>query len=177
MILKKENWAAFLLAAVFALFTLLVFCNKAVAGTPNASLLMQTAHSGRLDLLDAEKQTYQLTLYNVEPYVSYFTDRPRRKTGLMPLQDFIQLWTSNQPDNFKAVPPNVAIETISKELFLFRKHENVIAEITDARFNTVDHTVTYTLHFLKKNTEIKPHATLAFTTLVFDGVNWDPGGY
>jgi len=41
--------------------------------------------------------------------VSWFTDRPVRDAGHMPMDFFVSLWTKTDSDGFAADPPNVAI--------------------------------------------------------------------
>jgi hypothetical protein len=48
--------------------------------------------------------------------VTWFTDRPVRDAGYLPLESFVNLWNSAEQDSFKNDPPNVAIDAAGKTL-------------------------------------------------------------
>jgi hypothetical protein len=57
-----------------------------------------------LQMDKVDKTKGKLTLYNVNRKMTYFTDRPYRKAGQMPMQDFITNWHKS----FKKDPPNAS---------------------------------------------------------------------
>ena len=54
-----------------------------------AAQFVQTAKSATIASIAEAKGEYEITLTNVDPYVSFFSDRPERVTGMLPLAEFI----------------------------------------------------------------------------------------
>ncbi|MDF1777766.1 MAG: hypothetical protein P1V13_17175 [Rhizobiaceae bacterium] len=54
-------------------------------------------------------ETQSMTLDGLAPTIYYFTDRPVRSAGYMDIDAFVALWQGDEPDSYKAVPPNAAI--------------------------------------------------------------------
>jgi len=80
--------------------------------TPQPSNFIQfvlSAESGTLRALDATENTYSLQLDNVNPQVSFFTNRPRRISEQMDTKKFIKRWIAPPPDSFMNNPPNAAL--------------------------------------------------------------------
>ena len=70
----------------FILMMLLGFSSLGFA-TENNFLFFQASAKGAIT--QAEKNTYTLTLNNASEYVSYFTERPARKSGIVSVNKFI----------------------------------------------------------------------------------------
>lgn len=58
---------------------------------------------------DVKTQVQSMTMDGLAPTVYYFTDSPVRSAGYMDLEAFVALWQGDEPDSYKAVPPNAAI--------------------------------------------------------------------
>lgn len=147
-------------------------------------MFLQSAKSGSLVPISAEKGSYLITLNNVDPYLSYFSDRPNRVTGLLPLDNFIKLW-SHGSNKFDTNPPNVAIETTKIKLFFDKKKATILATLTQPAYNKKTHQLSYRLTTLTTKLPRFKKAKLGFTELFIDGINikankfpihWHPGG-
>lgn len=139
----------------------------------NSSLLfVQIAKSASLTPISKEANTYKLTLKNVEPFTSYFTDRPDRHTGLIRTHQFIKHW--NHQKDYAQTPPNVAIES---SILKSREHFNKIFELSNPIYDAKNNTVTYQAKLLdksllNKNTSSTP-IMLGYVVLFIDDFHWD----
>lgn len=114
--------------------------------------------------------SYTLTLQHVPAYVSYFSNRPERVTGLIPLPKFIQLWSnSSGKDSFLSIPPNVAFAMLSKS----GKAQNFIATVSKPAYS--DDQLQYTLNIIGKN-KIET-GQMAHVDIFFDDIPWNSGGF
>jgi len=69
--------------------TLLQPINPPQLGQTELYLFVQTATSGTLTPLNPAVGLYRLTLQNVSPKVVFFSDRPNRDSGSMPVQSYL----------------------------------------------------------------------------------------
>ena len=87
----------------------------------------------------------KLTLTNISPAVSYFSDRPFRRAGTMEMAHFLDAWTTDKREsNFTTNPPNAGLvffeeqgkkySEISLELMSPEYDENKGVLIFDVRF-------------------------------------------
>lgn len=83
--------------------------NTNINSKDESYLFVQTAHSAKIQPHPSKPNTFVITLHAIAPSVTYFTDRPTRKAGLMPMQKLLELWEINNEDSFKKNPPNVDI--------------------------------------------------------------------
>lgn len=151
------------------------------AATEKTMLLefVQTAQKGNLEALEGKSGQYKLTLYKVDPYVGYFSDRPKRVTGIMPIKKFVRLWNEKSIDNnFTINPPNAAIETMIIQMIFNNHRISLVASLSNPEYHGHDHSISYTINLLTKAPPIKS-AKLGFTVLFIDGlgIHWNPGGF
>lgn len=52
---------------------------------------------------------FRMPVDSTSKVVTWFTDRPVRDAGIMPLTDFVAQWSKGGTDGFKTDPPNVSI--------------------------------------------------------------------
>lgn len=71
-------------------------------------IFMQNASSATIQPIKNRPGYYYLILNNTGPYITYFTSRPHRFRGLVPVSEFIQAWGIGE-NNFKLNNPNGAI--------------------------------------------------------------------
>jgi hypothetical protein len=112
---------------------------------------------------------YVLTLHKPELYVSFFSDRPQRITGLLPVQHFLKLWDSKNKAEFRQDPPNVALES---------KKANLIGTLTYPQYNSKTGDITFRFTPLTQIPKTFTYGqNLGYTVLFIDDVSWDPGGF
>ncbi|HEV7585849.1 MAG TPA: hypothetical protein VGO14_08730 [Solirubrobacteraceae bacterium] len=93
---------------------------SAVAATPPGYLYVITGFHGKLKAVSKGHSLYQLTLAQSTD-VTYFSDRPQRRSGVIPLDVFVKDWTTF---GFTAEPPNAALvisgAPANRDTFIFR---------------------------------------------------------
>lgn len=134
----------------------------------NDYLFFQSASNASIAKLS--ENNYTLTLNETSGFVTYFTDRPVRKAGLMKLSEFLALWKNKAiKNNFAENPPNVAIDMVTDK----GVHQHAIAVVTQPVYK--DGVLSYQLHIpaQKQLNEGK----LQYVALFFDDIHWNPGGF
>lgn len=124
---------------LLSLFTVSAVSAKAPAKKAQKEidyLFVQMAPTATLQ--QSEKGTYKLRLTDASPYVKYFTNRPARITGMMPIKKFLVEWKHH----FNQVTPNAGIYGIQG------RHEpvSIMVELTQPVYDAKNHTITYTAH-------------------------------
>lgn len=92
------------------LFSTTVFASSTSNQNKNAQLLfVMLAKHGAIQVVDKQKQTYQVSLKNVNPEVVYFSNRPIRESGHVDLTKFLNAWKNG---SFVQNPPNGVMEAV-----------------------------------------------------------------
>jgi len=55
--------------------------------------------------------TYRLTFIGVNPYITYFNNRPKRNQGVAAMQNFMKAWNVGA-NNFQVNPPNAMLTAV-----------------------------------------------------------------
>ncbi len=112
--------------------------------------------------------TYEVKLDNVTPYVTYFSDRPKRYASSMPMNEFLALWHDPGSDGFKGDPPNVDLHGIKDKE---GKDLNLVLVLTDPIYNNDTRTLRYTAHQLSDSkANVVAKADLDDVVLFIDNV-------
>jgi hypothetical protein len=94
--------------------------SNAVAATAPGYLYVITGFHGKLKAVGKSHSLYQLTVAQTTG-VTYFTDRPQRRSGVMPLSVFVNNWARS---GFTTDPPNAALvisgAPANRDTFIFR---------------------------------------------------------
>lgn len=146
---------------------LILFSSFAFAES-NSILFFQTANQA--DLIKEKGDRYTLRIVKPLEHINYFSNRPKKQAGFLPLHTFLTFWKDKKiPYNFAKIPPNVAITSMLRN----GKQQNYVASITNATYK--NKSLQYTLDIIVK----KPIHTgqMKHISLFFDDINWDPGGF
>lgn len=140
-------------------------------------LFTLSANSAVVKPVNASAGEYSLTLNKVQPYVSYFSDRPNRITGLMPTSKFIQAWNPQSGGNFKQMAPNVDVEGIKVHGIFHQKDMFFILSLNNPQYNQTTHSLSFTATALNGDKGVMPTQTtkLHNTALFIDNSPWCPG--
>ena len=74
---------------------------------PTTYLFVQNAHSGSFVPVEGEENLYTLTMEGVSPQTIYFSDRPKRDVGQVPMGKFL-----DELGFVEANPPNAALDML-----------------------------------------------------------------
>lgn len=148
------------------------FNMKASATTKTAPdmLYIQTANNAIVKQLGKTTGSYQLTLTDVNPMVTYFSDRPARLVGQIGNATYLQTWNQGGKQSFNKDAPNAVISGVA---MVNGKGEsvNIVMTLSNPTVNAKNHTITYTAKSLS-STESKLDFTntkLHYTTVFIDG--------
>ncbi|MEC7840302.1 MAG: hypothetical protein VX777_09720 [Chlamydiota bacterium] len=108
----------------------------------NFSLLfIQSAEEVTLKQDRKNPDRWTVTLYNVDPDVAYFSDKPRKMAGKVTISDFIEEWN---------VDNNATLSTPAGSLVTKFSHKNATGSdserkviLSNPRYNTKKGTLTY----------------------------------
>lgn len=96
-----------------ALLTQFVGVTQSVLAASYANLFVMTAPSAQLKPIANTRHQYELTLKGMQPQVTYFTDKPERKTGKTTMAEFLNIWQANALNN-RNNQPNVSLVTYAR---------------------------------------------------------------
>lgn len=152
-----------LAVSVMCLFTGAVSADPAetmkAAGEDASWLFIQTAGSAKFD-------GSILVLENVSPVTTMFSDRPVRVAETIPTESFVAGWAANGPDSFESDPPNAALTIIVDGAL---RTTTVI--LSEPQLEGA------TLTFKAQPLEGELPAMGAQTSIFFDDIHWEPGGF
>jgi hypothetical protein len=104
------------------------------AGWPSFTFVQEAANG---TFVKNEDGNYTLTLYNVVPYTTYFSDPPEQIAGFSPMESFLYGFNWNYP--------NAALSLVDAE----EDNDTVILAITSPRYDNQTKTLTYTAKILE----------------------------
>lgn len=132
-------------------------------------LMIQHGDKATIDHKPGDK-TFTITLQDVSPYVAYFSDRPARKAGTIPLQEFLKLWERKGTQSFQSDPPNANFNAMEMGTSVSDGGvKNFSIELTNPQYDSQANTLRYTAVPLQ-GTEIPKSNTLHYVTLFIDNV-------
>lgn len=177
--LQRKSLGGLLLAGVISLSAPLALAKDTThsatqpAATASAQkdmqlLFVQAGRNAILKPIDIAKGKYQITLQQIDPYISYFTDAPHRKSGLMRLDKFYENWQNGSifKTQFK---PNVAMQSVDIQT---KEHVNRVFEVSKPSYDATTHSVTYQAKLLGQQGLPKAEINLGYTVLFIDDFHW-----
>jgi hypothetical protein len=78
--------------------------------------------------------SYTLTFFGVNPYITYFTNRPNRHQGLAAVEDFMKAWTVGS-NNFQVNPPNAMLTAVRINNVENNNQQFYIFTLTSPKYN------------------------------------------
>jgi uncharacterized protein YjbI with pentapeptide repeats len=107
-------------------------------------LFAQTANRGQMTPIKGTPR-FHLKLFGVHPQVVWFSDRPARESGTIPVRRFALSWAGF---GFLDEPPNAALTV----LHTGKRHDTVIVKLGQPRFERRKHMIRYTARRLDQAT-------------------------
>lgn len=134
-------------------------------------LFLQVAKSGILQK-QADGKTYLLTLHQVDPYITYFSEAPNRITGFKPIADVSNI--------IQAGDRQAHTTGLNSALIAMTKNNSLqyILNISKPHYDAKQHTLTYIATLLpdEKNSSLPDHITFNHPALFIDRVCVSCGG-
>jgi hypothetical protein len=79
-------------------------------------LFVQSAPQGTLERIQGKPHRFALTLKRIPPDLVWFSDRPHRRFGHVPVAAFVDHWkTAGAGDSFRADPPNASLSLSARQ--------------------------------------------------------------
>jgi hypothetical protein len=131
-------------------------------------LFIETAKIGHMKKDPNAENTYAITLTEVDPWITYFSNVPKRITGFMHMKDFLQLLASETQTKYKAGLNSGLIALTQPN----DKMARYILSIKDPKYNMQTQTITFTAHIVpgaQKNS-IPDNVDLQHVSLFIDAV-------
>lgn len=129
------------------------------AGKDAGWLFIQTAGSVKFD-------GRTLVLENVSPVTTMFSDRPVRIAEAIATASFVAGWNAKGPDSFDNDPPNAALTSIVDGTL-----RTTTVELSEPQLKGT--TLTYKAQLLGGQLPVAG----AQTSIFFDDIHWNPGGF
>lgn len=118
----------------------------------------------------AGNKTFTITLLDVSPHVDYFSDRPNRKAGSLPLQEFLKLWESKGVKSFHNNPPNAYFNAMEEGTATSGNIKNLSIELSNPQYDSKTNTLRYTATPLPGTNMLNTSGTFKYITLFIDDV-------
>ena len=170
----KKRFINSLLAFFLLVLSCEAFCAKTNAETSDQSknkgyLFVQAAQRATIKL-DANTNNYKLELKSVMPYVTYFSERPKRYSSTMPLDQFLALWQDRAGNGFKNNPPNVDLHGMSVKIFTPDQPFNLTVELSNPTYDPRFQTLSYQAKPLSNKIPLPESVILSDVILFIDQV-------
>ena len=139
-----KKYLSLLIASMFLISAVAFGETKAAAADTSSILFTQIAQSATLTPVVGKDNTYQLTLNNINKHVIWFTDRPGRNSGMIPVEKFMTAWNEGK-DSFASNPPNASLVTISNSKAMPSTKEVSVIKLTNPVYDKKANSLTYTV--------------------------------
>lgn len=146
---------------------LAVLLGFTISATAAPTSIVFIQHAKSAELSKQNDQSYLLTLHQPFYYVSYFSDRPQRLTGLISQSRFIKFWSKKDKAKFAEIPPNIALES---------EKINIVGTLQNPQV-AKNGDLSYRFKPLKADIQMHDKQSLGYTVLFIDDIHWDPGGF
>ena len=160
--MKKIAIAAALLMTTSALFA------ATKSNSDTSYLFVQNAKHATLSAVKGQANTYTLTLLDANPFVSYFSDRPNRVTGLMSVTDYIQKYWQTGSNSFAKDQPNASLEGVNVHLLGKDNVSDYTVELSNPVYNAKADSMTYTIHALNGSNALPNNASFDYSAVFID---------
>ncbi len=172
--LYKDNLGLYIILFIFTLFSSPI-ANSSVVIKKSASkgnyLFVQSAKKVIIKANKSNEKTYTITLEQTDPLITYFSDRPIRNAGVMPLVEFMELWYHQNVNSFEKNPPNAVLHVKKTRVFSEDHVYDFALELTAPKYDKKLKTLTFTAKVLPGNVDkIPDSAVFDHVTLFIDSV-------
>jgi len=134
-------------------------------------LFVQSSTKATIKVNKNHEETYTITLKNVDPLVTYFSDRPIRNAGEVSMDKFLTLWYHKNENSFKITPPNAVLHAKKTNFFSPDHVFNFAIEITNPHYDRKSNTLIFIAKPLPGNVDPLPDfETLHHVSVFIDSV-------
>jgi hypothetical protein len=129
-------------------------------------IFIQTAKSAVLKKLSTHGY-YTLMLYNVNPYSTYYVERPERESGIIPVGEFIKTWDTGK-NSFQQNNPNAFLTAAFIDGVSNKDSKFYLLTCSTPQYDLKNNTLIYVVKPLPRHTLIFEYIKLDYVTLIID---------
>jgi hypothetical protein len=107
--------------------------------------------------------SYTLVLKRIAPYVTYFSDKPNRKTNAMSLAKFMTLFETKNSNN----PLNADLHGTKFSFFSNNHQYNFVFELSNPQYDETFKTLSYTAKLLQGSTVPTKDSDIMYDVTLF----------
>jgi len=111
--------------------------------------------------------TYLLTLQNVSPYITYFSDRPARLRGIVPTLRFIQTWATGK-NNFRENNPNGIIVPMKINEILNTAQQSIVVSFANPKYSISKNIMQFTIRPLISKSFLSKQTNLDYVAIIIN---------
>jgi hypothetical protein len=137
------------------------------SGNDVSLLFLQSAAIGNIDPIANQPGFYTLTLHNISPYTSYFSERPHRIHGLVPTERFVKAWGVGD-NNFATNNPNCLMTATKIDGAVNIGNQTVLVSLSNPIYDSKAGALRYIARPLYAQNFLLKGSRLEYVTLVID---------
>lgn len=173
--MKKQLISFILFLGLFSGAALAANQNPKNTGQNATMLFIQSAPSAVLIPNSPQTGTYELVLHDVHNTVSYFSERPNRISGTIPIARFVNFWKLQGPDGFNTQAPNADIMGTQIHSIFSAKNANFTFALSQPAYNAKNKSIAYAATPLQGQQDLpKAPIKLEHVKLFFDNLAFCP---
>ena len=135
-------------------------------------MFVQTAKAAILKKLGS-RGYYTLTLYGVNPYSTFYSERPKRISGITAIGDFVKAWNVGE-NNFHMNNPNALLTSALIDGVANKSSTFYLIKCSTPKYSVQKSILSYVVKPLPKHELMFEHIKLDYVTLMLDSL---PGKY
>lgn len=137
----------------------MVFSAVSLSFVETAAAVQVTANGGYHE--------YRMVLQGVDPYITYYTQRPNSTSGLAALPDFVKAWKVGQ-NNFQDNPPTAVLYGGIINQTPNKSHNFYIFQLSSPELDLANHQVSYIAKWIGGSKMLFQNMVLNYAVLVIN---------
>ncbi len=134
-------------------------------------LFVESADKATIKIIPGKDKTYTIVLKNIDPFVTYFSDRPIRDAGELSIEKFIEMWHHKNVNSFRENPPNAVLHAKKGGFFSDVQVFNFAIIVTEPYYDKKSGTLSFTAKPLPGNVDSLPESeTFHHVSIFIDSV-------
>ena len=129
-------------------------------------LFVQTAKAATLKKL-GQRGYYTLKLYGINPYLIYYSERPKRESGTASVENFIKAWSTGE-NNFQMDNPNVLLSAAMIDNVTNKGSTFYLMTCSTPHYDIQKSTLSYVVKPLPKHELLFEYIKFDYVTLLID---------
>lgn len=129
---------------------------------------IQTAQTASIQPDPNKSGYYTLTLTGINPYITYFSDRPNRIKGIAPTDNFVKAWSVGG-NSYAQNNPNAVITAAKIDQTINQNSNNYVVSLSSPVYDQRNLQIRYTMKPLPAENFFFKQLTFDYVVLFIDG--------